>query len=163
MCGVDASVMHLPKWRKATWAIAIWSALMSLWIVVGGGSAASSCSSETGDGVLSASTAQDACTAGAGIGIAILMVVAFVGFVFFSLIWIMSRPKVQQVVVISPEQAAAAGYAPIHPAPALQGPVVAAASTADALDFVPLTAPAPVAMTPRAPSPPGSPLGPYGR
>lgn len=83
----------MSKWRKMTWVLWIWSALILVWAIGGGGSAASDCTRETGTEFISASTAQDACTAGAGIAIAFILFIGFVGFVFFSLIWFMTRPK----------------------------------------------------------------------
>lgn len=77
--------MRFPKWRKATWALVIWSALILIWAI--GGAAANDCASEVDD------LSQSACEAGTGIGVAIILLFGFFGFVFFSLIWLMSRPK----------------------------------------------------------------------
>lgn len=77
------------RWRKMTWVLIIWSALILIWAIAGGGSAADDCSNEA------TQTAQDACEAGAGIGIAIILLIGFFGFVFFGLIWFMTRPKVR--------------------------------------------------------------------
>lgn len=154
VCDVDSDAMRLPKWRKATWAIAIWSALMITWAVAGGNSANGSCKSEGSD-VLSTQTVSDACDIGTGIGVALIIVLWFVGFIVLALIWLMSRPKAQQVVMITPEQAAAAGYAPVPSTPAPAVPMTA--TRADAVDELP----APFAMEPRPLS--GGPLGPYGR
>jgi predicted amidophosphoribosyltransferase len=60
----------IPHWRKATWAAVIWTVLMAFWTFTG-------------------STA----TMGAGLGIVLLFLVWFVGFVVLSLIWLMSRPQ----------------------------------------------------------------------
>lgn len=73
------------RWRKATWALVIWSVLILIWAIAGG--AANDCGSETTE------LNQSACEAGTGIGVAIVLFIGFVGFVFFSLIWLMSRPK----------------------------------------------------------------------
>lgn len=127
---------------------------MLTWAVAGSNSANSSCKSEGSD-VLSAQTVSDACDIGTGIGVALIVVLWFVGFIVLALIWLMSRPKAQQVVMITPEQAAAAGYAPVRPAPAPTVPTTA--GRADAGDELPV----PFAMNP--PSQSGGPLGPYGR
>ncbi|MEA2126731.1 MAG: hypothetical protein QOI80_3513, partial [Solirubrobacteraceae bacterium] len=58
-----------------------------------GGANAAHCGSQTGDAFLSASDAQSACEAGAGLGVALILFVGFVGFVFFALIWFMTRPR----------------------------------------------------------------------
>jgi hypothetical protein len=70
-----------PHWRKMTWVLLLWCAAIIAWAVAGGAQA--NC---TG-------TYASACQAGTGIGIAIILLIGFVGFVFFSLIWFMSRPK----------------------------------------------------------------------
>jgi hypothetical protein len=89
----------MPRWRKATWALVVWTILMALWI--GGGIAATG--SGPGDcGTLS----QDACEAayglGAGIGVTALFFLWFIGFLILGLVWLMSRPK-ENVVVYGPE------------------------------------------------------------
>lgn len=81
----------MPKWRKSTWAIVIWTTLIIIWVIGAGGSA--DCASQTGDGLLSDSDAQTACAAGTGLGILFILLVGFFGFVFLSLIWIMTRSK----------------------------------------------------------------------
>ncbi len=48
------------------------------------GSAGSNCEQET---------YQGACEAGTGIGIVLILILGFIGFIFLSLIWLMSRPK----------------------------------------------------------------------
>jgi hypothetical protein len=59
---------------------------------------------------LSASDAQSACEAGTGIGAAIVLFIGFCGFVFFSLIWFMTRPK-QKAPAVTPNAAPAGFYA----------------------------------------------------
>lgn len=77
--------MRLPRWRKATWAIVIWSAVILIWAIAGGSTA--NCGSE------STELNRSACEAGAGIGVALILLVGFFGFVFLAFIWLMSRPK----------------------------------------------------------------------
>ena len=77
--------MRFPRWRKATWALVIWCALILLWAIVGG--ASNDCGSQATD------LDKSACQAGTGIGVAIILLLGFFGFVFFSFIWLMSRPK----------------------------------------------------------------------
>jgi hypothetical protein len=94
-----------PRWRKATWALAIWNALMAIWILGAISSASNNdCANETGSEFLSAESAQSACEAGtavgAGIGVAALLFLWFVGFIILSLIWLMSRPRQIEVRVI---------------------------------------------------------------
>ena len=66
--------LPLPNWRKASWAIAIWSIFMAWWIVAGAGSTGHVC-----DG----STYLEACKAGAtvgtGLAVGMLFMLWFVG------------------------------------------------------------------------------------
>jgi hypothetical protein len=82
------------NWRKMTWVLIIWCALMLIWLVSYGGeidSASEDCAQERGQ------LAQDACEAGTeiggGIGVGVILAVAFFGFVFLSIIWFMTRPR----------------------------------------------------------------------
>jgi hypothetical protein len=72
--------MRRPHWRKMTWVLILWSALILVWAIAGGASASNDCANE------GTKLNQDACNTGAGIGIAIVLLIGFVGFVFFSLI-----------------------------------------------------------------------------
>jgi hypothetical protein len=64
----------LPHWRTATWALAIFTALMGIW----------------------AGTAI-----GGGIAIAFIGILWFVGFIVLGLVWLMSRPT-EYVVIRGP-------------------------------------------------------------
>lgn len=75
------------RWRKMTWVVLIWCVLIVAWAVAGGGSAANECANETD------ALSRDACEAGAGIGIMLIFLIGFFGFVFLSLIWFMTRPR----------------------------------------------------------------------
>lgn len=74
-----------PHWRKMTWVLIIWSALILLWAITG--AAANECANEP------TTLEQDACEAGTGIGVALILLIGFFGFAFFSLIWFMTRPR----------------------------------------------------------------------
>ena len=80
-------------WRKMTWVIWAWCIAIIVWAVAGAGHAANSCSRQHGSAYLSQHAAQQACDAGTGIGIAIILVIGFIGFIFLSLIWFMTRPR----------------------------------------------------------------------
>lgn len=71
--------------RKMTWVLIVWSTLILLWAF--GGGAASECGDKR------TQLAQDACDAGTGLGVLVILFIGFIGFVFLSLIWFMSRPK----------------------------------------------------------------------
>jgi Na+/proline symporter len=75
------------RWRKMTWAIIVWCALILVWAIAGGGSAANDCAKQADK------LSHDACQTGAGIGIALVLLIGFFGFVFLSLIWFMTRPR----------------------------------------------------------------------
>lgn len=77
--------MRRPHWRKMTWVLIIWSVLILIWAIAGG--AGNDCGSET------TQLNREACEAGTGIGVALIFFIGFIGFVFFSLIWFMTRPK----------------------------------------------------------------------
>lgn len=79
----------LPRWRKATWALAIWVALIAVWIITGVmGASGTSCGPS-----LSKDLCDSATAIGTGIGVTIVLVIGFLGFVVLSLVWLMSRPK----------------------------------------------------------------------
>jgi hypothetical protein len=73
--------MPRPHWRPMTWVIFVWCALIVVWAIAGGSSASNQCAQ---------SAYQNACNAGAGIGVALILFIGFIGFVFLSLIWFMT-------------------------------------------------------------------------
>ena len=77
--------MPRPHWRKMTWVLIGWTALILIWAIAGG--AGNDCGSET------TQSAKDACEAGTGIGVGIILFIGFIGFVGLSLVWLMTRPK----------------------------------------------------------------------
>ncbi|MDX6580993.1 MAG: hypothetical protein QOI10_177 [Solirubrobacterales bacterium] len=70
-----------------SWVLIIWCGLILIWAIAGGGSAANDCADKA------KALNQSACEAGAGLGIAIILLIGFFGFVFLSLIWFMTRPR----------------------------------------------------------------------
>jgi len=83
----------IPHWRKMTWAVMIWTAIFAVWIVGGVATAnnASDCAKDPGG--LSTSACTTASNVGTGIGVALIFVLWFIGFIVLALIWLMSRPK----------------------------------------------------------------------
>jgi hypothetical protein len=88
----------MPRWRKATWALVIFSVLMLIWIATGIGAVSNECGGLTGTEL---ETCQAATAIGGGIGVTFLVVVWFIGFIVLGLIWLMSRPK-DNVVIYGP-------------------------------------------------------------
>jgi hypothetical protein len=102
-----------------TWVLILWSALIVVWIAAGASS--THCNGTYGS----------ACNAGKGIGVGIILVFGFLGFIVLSLIWFMTRPRtrdcpacgssVKRGVTVCPtcghDFAAAAARHP-HPGPA---------------------------------------------
>lgn len=66
-------------WRKMTWVLWAWCALI-VYLAVAGASG-SDCGGE------------DACEAGTGLGVLLILLVGFFGFMFFAAIWYMTRPR----------------------------------------------------------------------
>jgi hypothetical protein len=91
-----------------TWAIIAWTVLMGVWIVGGVASQPgltpedrASCAETTA--IMSEAecleTMQAAGEIGTGIGVVLLGLLWFVGFIVLTLIWFMTRPKEKVVVV----------------------------------------------------------------
>lgn len=82
------------RWRKMTWVLLVWVALIIAWVVAGANSG-NDCADEPAH-------LREACEfgteVGTGIGLAIVVVIGFMGFIMLSLIWFMTRPK--QVVYV---------------------------------------------------------------
>ena len=73
------------KWRKMTWVVIAWTVLILVWIITG--AAANECADEVDQ------LSREACEAGTGIGVALIALIGFFGFVFLSIIWFMTRPR----------------------------------------------------------------------
>jgi hypothetical protein len=77
-----------------TWVLVAWCALILIWAIAGGASnSASQYCSEHPSAYLSVKACEEARNAGTGIGVALILFVGFIGFVFFSTIWLMTKPK----------------------------------------------------------------------
>lgn len=74
---------RLRRIRKMTYVLWGWCLLILTWAIAGGASAQHDCNHAY----------QSACDAGTTIGVGIVLLIGFFGFVFFSLIWFMTRPK----------------------------------------------------------------------
>jgi hypothetical protein len=79
--------VRLPRWRKATWALILWSLAILLWLTLG--LLSRDCQEEGGD------IEEAVCQVGTGVGIGVIVMIGFMGFVVLSLIWLMSRPRLR--------------------------------------------------------------------
>jgi hypothetical protein len=76
-----------------TWALLAWVALIIVWIAVGVNSTSDDCDDEaTASGRELCEAATDV---GTGIGVGIIVIIGFMGFIVLALIWFMTRPKPQ--------------------------------------------------------------------
>lgn len=80
----------IPRWRKMTWVLLIWTGLMTVWII---GGATSADTADKDCGTLSQASCEGAQDAGTAIGVGLLIFLWFLGFIVLSLIWFMSRPR----------------------------------------------------------------------
>lgn len=84
--------MNPLRWRKMTWLIWIFTALMVAWIVSGVNANADNC-----DHYVVGTSGYNACQAGTdigtGVGVTMLFFAWFIGFIIFSIIWFMTRPS----------------------------------------------------------------------
>lgn len=83
----------VPHWRKATWALAIFNVLILIWLIAGIAATSNECPGMT-DGQLSICQAGTA--VGAGLGVTLIVIIWFIGFVVLGLVWLMSRPSRRQ-------------------------------------------------------------------
>jgi hypothetical protein len=72
---------------------------MLIWIIRGINASSDNCGGLTGTDL---SACQAGTAIGAGLGVSVLIIVWFIGFIVLGLIWLMSRPK-ENVVVYGPE------------------------------------------------------------
>jgi hypothetical protein len=75
--------MRKPRWRLLTWALIIWTAGILVWSIIGVSSRG--CQDEDGD------IKQTWCEVGTGVGISVIFVIGFMGFVVLSLVWPMTH------------------------------------------------------------------------
>jgi hypothetical protein len=83
-------ISKLRRVRKMTYVLWAWCLLILTWAIAGGASAENSahCATQT-----YSTLCQNATDAGTAIGVGIVLLIGFFGFVFLSIIWFMTRPK----------------------------------------------------------------------
>lgn len=82
-----------PRWRKMTWVLAGWCALVVVVAVVLGVTAAHRCTHQPDQALVRAHGGVEVCHASVGVGIAVILVLGAVGLAVLSLIWLVSRPR----------------------------------------------------------------------
>lgn len=85
------------KWRKMTWVVLAWCALIIVWVIAGANNAQNNANCDSEPEHLR-QLCRDATDIGTGIGVMFVMAIGFVGFVFFSIIWFMTRPKPEPII-----------------------------------------------------------------
>jgi hypothetical protein len=83
----------IPRWRKMTWVLLIWVALIVVWIASASGNVSDACDTPEERGVLTQEQCEAAAEVGTGLGLVGVFFIGFIGFIILGLIWIMSRPK----------------------------------------------------------------------
>lgn len=85
-----------------TWVLNIWNAVFLIWLVVGLSDRPSEDCANDPDvlsGVLSQSACENASDVGTGIGVVLILVLWFLGFIVLALAWLMTRPRHRQCPV----------------------------------------------------------------
>jgi hypothetical protein len=92
-----------------TWFLLIEQAIFLFWIiggsVDGANTAAKDCATEAGRGVLSQQTCLDASHAGTAIGVGLIIVLWFMATVVTLLVWMVTRRRKVEVVVVNESRA----------------------------------------------------------
>lgn len=70
------------RWRKMTWVLWIWVAIIIAWVAAGVNQA--NCEDEE---------FTSACEAGTGIGVGLVILFGFLGFFVLGFIWLVTRPR----------------------------------------------------------------------
>lgn len=83
----------IPRFRKMTWALLVWTALIVVWVIAAAAGSGESVDECVAEGILTRQECQDATDVGTGIGVFLILLFGAVVFVVLSLVWFMSRPK----------------------------------------------------------------------
>jgi hypothetical protein len=96
--GSDGSAYQVKKksgirhWRKMTWLVIVWCTAIIVWAMVAAGNE-NKCVNETNQVLQNSGLSQSVCTSNAAVSLSAIFVIGFIGFVFFALIWFMTRPR----------------------------------------------------------------------
>ena len=89
-------------WRKMTWLIHVTNALFLFWLI---GAIVSRPSQDcVADGVLSKQDCIAASDAGTAIGVGLIVFLWFLVFMVEAVVWFMTRPRPERVVVVRDER-----------------------------------------------------------
>ncbi len=80
------------RWRKMTWLIWIFTALMVVWMVAGSAGNSDNCN-QYAVGTSARSACETGTDVGTGIGLVLIFFIWFIGFVILSIIWFMTRTQ----------------------------------------------------------------------
>jgi hypothetical protein len=79
--------MNVLRWRKMTWVLNVWNLLFLVWLIAGISNRASK-DCAPGDNLCT--SASDV---GTGVGVALILVLWFLGFIVLSFVWLMTRRR----------------------------------------------------------------------
>ena len=86
--------MNPLRWRKMTWVLNVLNVIFLIWIIGGAVSGAHTAARDCAHpGVLTRQECLDASHAGTGIGVALVFVLWFIGFIILSIVWFMTRRR----------------------------------------------------------------------
>ena len=78
-----------PGWRKMTWVVLLWNLAMIVWII---GGLASAHNGQNCQG-LSSQVCNDAANVGAGLGVALIVMVWIAGDIILGILWLVTNRK----------------------------------------------------------------------
>jgi tRNA(Ile2) C34 agmatinyltransferase TiaS len=79
--------MNPLRWRKMTWVLNLWNLVFLIWIIAGISDRASKNCAPGDELCINASDA------GTGIGVAVIILLWFLGFIVLALVWLMTRRR----------------------------------------------------------------------
>ncbi len=80
------------RWRKATWALGLWTVLMG-GLLVATVQSVNDMNERCVYSTISQSQCQTGVAVGGSVGVTVGLVIWFIGFIVLSLVWLMSRPQ----------------------------------------------------------------------